>query len=134
MIRRVRVCLSTDHCACVMHYVHAAGILHTVVWGHLLSSPFSSAHPNCELSSGTSRDAAPTFVQLGVVSVDVVTDIPQSKECLTAERTWPVFALDVPKLMHHESVTVTVGGGTLQTGVSRLWDFRGLAARPSKLL
>lgn len=36
-------------------------------------------------ASGTSGDAAPAFVQLGVVGADVVPYIPQSKERLTAE-------------------------------------------------
>lgn len=51
-------------------------------------------------ASGTSSKAAPTFVQLGVMGADVVPYIPQSKEHLTAEQTWPVLALDVPEAMH----------------------------------
>lgn len=36
-------------------------------------------------ASGTGNNAAPAFVQLGVVGADVVPYIPQSKERLTAE-------------------------------------------------
>ena len=36
-------------------------------------------------ASGTGDNAAPAFVQLGVVGADVVPYIPQSKERLTAE-------------------------------------------------
>lgn len=51
-------------------------------------------------ASGTGNDTAPAFVQLGVMGADVVPYIPQSKEGLAAERTWPVLALDVPDAMH----------------------------------
>ena len=51
---------------------------------HLILAAWADP-PAGKLSSGTSDNAAPAFVQLGVVGVDVVPYIPQSKEGLTAE-------------------------------------------------
>lgn len=65
---------------------------------------------------------------------DVAPYIPQQKERLTAEQTWPVLALDVSEAMHDQSVTALVGGGTLRTGVGRLEAFGDLTTWPSKLL
>lgn len=59
-----------------------------------------SGHFRRAEASGAGGDAAPAFVQLGVVGSDVVSYIPQSKEGFTAERTWPVLALNVPEAMH----------------------------------
>lgn len=61
-------------------------------------SPRSRGPSGC--ASRTGNDAAPAFVQLRVVGADVVSYIPQTKERLTAERTRPVLALDVPEAMH----------------------------------
>lgn len=64
------------------------------------SSSVSLLERNPPAASGTDSIAAPTFVQLGVMGADVIAYIPQSKERLTAEQTWPVLALDVPEAMH----------------------------------
>lgn len=85
-------------------------------------------------ASETSNNAAPAFVQLGLVGADVAPYIPQSEERLTAERTRPVLSLHVPEAVHDESITVLVGGLTLQTGVGRLGDLGGLTPRPPELL
>lgn len=50
---------------------------HYVGVSHLGPAPPAASRP--------SNNAAPAFVQLGVVSADVVPYIPQSKESLTAE-------------------------------------------------
>lgn len=77
--------------------------LQSVRWCQTLTAFILSIAPWADplAASGTGSDAAPAFVQLGVVGADVAPYIPQSKERLTAERTWPVLALDVPEAMHY---------------------------------
>lgn len=57
--------------------VRSVGKQHFGHTSHLRVAPPAASRP--------SHDAAPTLVQLGVMSVDVVPYIPQSKESLTAE-------------------------------------------------
>lgn len=55
------------------------------VW-RLFHQPQSWSHdPASPAASGTCSDAAPAFVQLGVVGADVIPDIPQPEERLAAE-------------------------------------------------
>lgn len=52
----------------------------------LFHPPQSWSHDPASLAaSGTRSDAAPAFVQLGVVGADVIPDVPQPEERLAAE-------------------------------------------------
>lgn len=53
-----------------------------VAFTHLSLAALSGSPP---AASGTGDNAAPAFVQLGVMGADMVPYIPQSKERLTAE-------------------------------------------------
>lgn len=62
---------------------------------------------------------------------DMILDILLPEEGLTAQRTGPVLALDVPYAVHDKCITVPVGGLALLAGMG---PSRGLGTGAPQLL